>query len=96
MDKSDKKARVKQWREQERAGARAEFPLPVADLRRMFDMLDQALGQHPCDHSRRLTEAWLAAQGLDPVPVLEWLAKHGGYCDCEILGNVEQHVDESS
>jgi hypothetical protein len=62
----------------------------------MFDMLDEKLGQQPCDHSRRLTEAWLTDQRVDPAPVLEWLAKHGGNCDCEVLANVEQHVDEAA
>ena len=61
----------------------------------MFDMLDVELPRQGCDHSRRLTQAWLAARGYEAANVFAWLDEHGGYCDCEVLANVEQVVDEA-
>ncbi|HEV8694469.1 MAG TPA: DUF2695 domain-containing protein [Lysobacter sp.] len=28
-------------------------------------------------------------QNLPAAPVLAWLGRYGGYCDCEVLFNVE-------
>lgn len=79
-----------------RAAARAAFPLPVAELRALFDMLDKELGQRGCDHTNRLTRGWLERRGHDSDAVCAWLQVHGGYCDCEVLANVEEHVQEFS
>jgi hypothetical protein len=35
------------------------------------------------------------ASGNDVETVFAWLDTHGGYCDCEVLANVEQEVDEA-
>lgn len=50
---------------------------------------------HGGDHSRRITKAWLAGRGHDADTVFAWLDTQGGFCDCEILANVEQEVDEA-
>ena len=42
-------------------------PLPDAALESMFDMLDAELPKEGCDHTRRLTVAWLAG------PLEGWL-----------------------
>lgn len=41
----------------------------------------------PC--SLRLTTAFLESKKLDVQRVVPWLREHGGYCDCEVLANVE-------
>ena len=61
----------------------------------MFDTLNTALETQQCDHTRRLTQAWLKSRGHDVATVLAWLDSQGGYCDCEILANVEDHVDDA-
>ena len=95
MDKQGKREMRRQWREGQRAEARAELPLPFDELKAMFDMLDAELPRHGCGHTRRLTQRWLEEYGHDAEPVLAWLERRGGYCDCEILLNVEQHVEDA-
>jgi hypothetical protein len=91
-----KKQLKKQWREQQRMLALAALPLPVAELKAMFDMLDVELPKNGCDRTRRLTQAWLVGRGHPVEGVFAWLDTQGGYCDCTILANVEQHVDEAA
>lgn len=97
MDKKRKREMKRQWREAERFAARAEFPLLFDELRDMFDMLNDELPRHVCDHTRRLTRRWLKehGHGHDVEAVFAWLDRHGGYCDCEVLFNVEPHVDDA-
>src|SRR5262252_488969 len=82
-----------QWRNQERKLALAALPLPVSELKAMFDMLDVEFPRQGCDRTRRLTRAWLERRGHDVERVFAWLDTQGGYCDCLILANVEQNVD---
>ena len=96
MNKSDKKNIQKQLRHEQRQQALAALPLPISELRALFDMLDEQLSEHACDHSRSLTESWIRQQSHDEEKVLAWLEEQGGYCDCEILGNVEDMVDEAA
>jgi hypothetical protein len=96
MDAAKKKRLKTQWRDQQRKSAQAALPLSVTDLKAMFDMLDVELPQTGCDHTRRLTEAWLRSRGHDVESVFAWLDTQGGYCDCEVLANVEEKVDDES
>src|SRR5215469_9884798 len=96
MDASQKKQLKSEWRAQQRRSALAALPLPVEELKAMFDMLDVELPQKGCDHTRRLTEAWLGSRGHDVQRVFAWLDTQGGFCDCEILANVEEHVDDAT
>jgi hypothetical protein len=90
MDKADKKARLRTWREEQRDTAKASLPLSDSDMEALFDMLDQRLPDAACDHSRRLTDAWLAEHGHPIDQVHRWLDDNGGFCDCEVLANSEE------
>jgi len=96
MNHAQKKQLKAQWRDQQRRAALAALPLPVAELKAMFDMLDTELPRKGCNHSRRLTEAWLTSRGHDVQRVFAWLDTQGGYCDCEVLANVEERVDDAT
>ena len=63
------------------------MPMTPQQLRGLLDHLDANLKS--CDHTRRLTAIWLDAEQLDKDRVLPWLAEHGGYCDCEVLSNLD-------
>jgi hypothetical protein len=90
MDKAEKKARLRDWRGKERAVARARLPLDDRDMEALFHMLDQRLPEAGCNHTRRLTDAWLAERGHPTEHVHRWLDDNGGFCDCEILANSEE------
>ena len=78
------------WRAQQQSDARSKLPLSNPQLEAMFDMLDLELPIHGCDHTLRLTKAWLTSSALPIEPVITWLHDNGGYCDCEALANTEE------
>ncbi|WP_232760264.1 DUF2695 domain-containing protein [Xanthomonas sp. SHU 166] len=72
-----------------RASEEAALPLPKETLWALFDYLNDALADG-CDHSLRRTTQFLASQDVAPESVIPWLGAHGGFCDCEVLFNVEE------
>lgn len=58
-------------------------------------MLDRELPVYGCDHTRRLTTRWLEEHDLPVSEIFAWLDSQGGSCDCEILANVEQVVEDA-
>ena len=69
------------------------MPLSLSQLGKLFDHLDAYLEIEDCDHSAKITSAFLAKLQLDQNKVLPWLQEQGGHCDCEILANVEESWD---
>jgi hypothetical protein len=66
-----------------------ELSLSPEQLRGLGSHLEAKLAESPCDHTPRVTRAWLEAQGLAAAgKVLNALRDRGGYCDCEVLTNV--------
>ena len=89
MSKDPRKDELKKaWRQRERLKLAASIPMPRQDLRDLFEHLDRE-GAAECDHTLRVTTEFLQKRGLDPARVIPWLHEHGGYCDCEVLANVE-------
>lgn len=70
------------------------LPMPADLFHQLFNTLNDRLGEQPCDHSLRVTEAFLEESDIDADAVIEWLAEHGGICDCEVIANVEEHFLE--
>ena len=92
MDKSKKEMRDA-WRKQQQAAERAKVPISSERVEQLFNHLNQQLEAADCDHTLRFTTGFLKSHGIVDEPVVEWLADHGGYCDCEVLGNVGDHWD---
>ena len=69
--------------------AESRMPISLDDLTDLFDHLDLQLPNKGCDHTSRITEAFLRNKKLDVATIVPWLEEYGGYCDCEILANVE-------
>ena len=92
----DEQRRLKKaWQSEEKARARAAFPLPDEELGSLFDSVDARLSTENCDHSLRFTKAWLAQHSCAAPPVLEWLADNGGYCDCEVVTNARDEWERA-
>ena len=66
-----------------------EMPITLAHLSQLFDHLDVKL-EDGCDHTPKITTAFLTSINLSPQKILPWLHDQGGFCDCEILANVEE------
>jgi hypothetical protein len=92
MDKQQRKAALKQWKHAERGDLVAGMPLSPEQLHRLLDYLDANL--KACDHTTKLTAIFLQSEQLEKEKVLWWLGEHGGFCDCEVLANVED-LDDS-
>ena len=73
----------------ETAEAIEKMPISFKDLGALFDHLDVELGNEECDHTPRMTKAFLGSRKLDTEAILPWLEEYGGFCDCEVLANVE-------
>jgi hypothetical protein len=88
MSDPRKDALKKAWREQENQKLLASIPMAKSELRELFDHLDVSLAVG-CDHTLRYTTGFIERKRMDVLRVRQWLREHGGYCDCEVLANVE-------
>lgn len=96
-DKSEKERRKDIMEDlKKKADQEFESSLPMSrdSFKKLFDHLDKNLNDKGCDDTNILTEAFLLQSDIKKVgKVLGWLADHGGYCDCEILANVEEQLE---
>ncbi len=76
-----------QLKEKERMQFIASVPAPKSLVRELFEYLDRS--DDPCDATLSQTLGFLKERGLPEERVVPWLEDHGGYCDCEVLYNVE-------
>ena len=75
---------------------RASLPMEEKHFVALFHFLEKALQEHPCNHTLGNTTLFLTEKKVpDPEKVITWLTSHGGYCDCEVLYNVEEQFDYS-
>jgi len=91
VDKDQKKAMKKAWQKREIEAQEASIPIPKEDLKALFDWLDRP-NVPPCDHTLNETIQFLTSRNLDVEKTTEWLRENGGYCDCEVIFNVEEKV----
>lgn len=89
MDKAAQKKIKQELREKAKQDFVASLPMPVELFDELFDLLDERLEAQGCDHTLTITSAFLEEKGLSPKDTLEWMKEYGGYCDCEVLANVE-------
>ena len=93
-EKSKRKEILKAIKEKELAKFRQNLPMPEDKFIQLFEILDAKLHAHGCDHDLKLTEQILSNLGVkDVLSVLAWLEEQGGYCDCEVMMNVEQKFE---
>ena len=73
---------------------KASLPMEEKRFVALFHFLEKALQEHPCNHTLGYTTLFLTENKVsDPEKVISWLTSHGGYCDCEVLCNVEEQFD---
>src|SRR5688572_4209150 len=88
--KSERKAKLKAWREGEHEKARALFPLESSRLQHFFDGVEALRAEHGCFHDIRHSMQVIDGMHLSDAEanaLLDWCNDHGGFCDCEIAGN---------
>ena len=92
--KQNRKKLLYSLRMNEKESKIAQMPISTCQLKELFDYLDESLEENGCQHSLVLTEAFLKENSLPVNSVISWLNQYGGYCDCEVLANVEDHFED--
>jgi hypothetical protein len=87
-DRESRKRLLKDWKAAERTKAESELPASKDELRELFSWVDERLDT-PCDHTMRNTLEFIRQRSLDEERTVVWLHQFGGYCDCEVVANVE-------
>lgn len=93
------KDRRKQIRNESRKKALEEFmsslPMRIDNFKRLFDYLDNELRTLECVDDHTITRNYLTNIGIENTEeILVWLIDHDGYCDCEVLANVEEQFEQ--
>ncbi len=95
------KAEKQRRKELHRELARKEYedflkslPIDKTIIIELFDFLDLELGERECNHDYQITQEFLKQKGVNNESLFDWFQENGGYCDCEILYNVEEKFEE--
>ncbi len=94
MKSSDRDLK-KSWKLQQRELARSAFPADDPLLQSLFEFVESKVDGHGCNHTLRFTERWIADHQQPTKPIVEWLAAHGGSCDCEVVANAADHWQQN-
>ena len=89
MDKNERKKILRELKEKKKAEFEKSVPISRDLFEELFDFLDRQIEKNGCNHSVEITTSFLNERNILSEPVLNWLEEHGGYCDCEVLMNVE-------
>lgn len=89
----DEKARRKRLKDDylraQQAASAARMPLERAQLEALLAHVDAAVLANGCDHTLAVTDAWAARHDLPLEPLYAGLEEYGGFCDCEVVMNVD-------
>ncbi|MCI3938951.1 DUF2695 domain-containing protein [Chryseobacterium aahli] len=96
-DKNEKERRKQIQKElQEKAQIEFEKSLPISHkiFQSLFDFLDEKLEENDCDDSLKMSKQFLETNHITNIEEVEnWLKQNGGFCDCEVLYNVEEKFE---
>ena len=94
MNKEQRKAMLKQYKDGQKNSFVNSLPMSCDIFHELFDYLDERLSEEDCNHNLEMTEEFLKQRNIPIEEVEDWLMKNGGGCDCEVLLNVEELFDE--
>lgn len=94
MDKSKRKELQKKYVEEQKKDFIENIPFSPSLFESLFNYLDEVLEEHGCDDTLKYTERFLEDNELPVKKSLNWLRDNGGFCDCEVLANVEDKISE--
>ncbi len=92
-EKARRKAIQRELVEKERQEFLKTLPVAPEIIIELFDHLDKELEANGCEHDYSITKAFLASKKYNGDQIFEWFRENGGYCDCEILYNIEDRFD---
>lgn len=63
-------------------------------IKELLDYLDESFNDNICSGDLSKTKAFLEKQeNIDYTRVIQWIKQHGGYCDCEVLANIDDIIN---
>ncbi|MGY1653562.1 DUF2695 domain-containing protein [Geodermatophilus sp. SYSU D01119] len=68
------------------------LPLDRTQLDALRGHVEALLAASGCDQTTRATDAWAARHGIALDRLHEGLEEYGGFCDCEVVMNVDPAV----
>ena len=83
----------KAYKEKELKAFRETLPMKEVDFLPLFDFLDSELSKNDCQHDFSILESYCKRKELDFSVLAEWFKEQGGFCDCEIIANVEEQFE---
>ena len=90
VEKSRKKELKKLVAQRQRDVFEKSLPMSRAEFEGLFEFLEDGLAHRGCDGTHRLTLEFLRARrASNETAVLDFCERNGGYCDCEVLNNVQ-------
>jgi hypothetical protein len=96
LTKSEKEKRntlKKSYKTNEREKILSNLPVSLELLKSLFNWVGNQLEKQDCDQTFKFTQNFIEQNNLPEDTLLEWLQNQGGYCDCEVLGNVFEQFD---
>jgi hypothetical protein len=87
--KGERKRLKDEYLRAQQVASAARMPLDRAQLEALLDHVEAAVEAVGCDHTPAATDAWAAAEGVDLERLHEGLEEYGGFCDCEVVLNVD-------
>ena len=90
MNKQEKKLKLKEWKQEKKIEFEKSLPISRELFEQLFEYLDEKLDIEKCSYNLLLTVEFLIQNNLAQDAVINWLKENGGYCDCEVLYNVEE------
>jgi len=92
-EKTRQKELLKDFKLKEKEAFLNSLPFEKEKFKDLFDFLNVGLGEEECDDTLSLTSKFLREQDLYSENAIEFLEEQGGYCDCEVLNNIEEKFE---
>lgn len=92
MDKKKKKELLKKYAKSQKDEFNNSLPFIKDLFEELFDYLAETLETYGCDDTLKYTIEFLNKNELPLENSIEWLNENGGFCDCEVLANIEDKV----
>ena len=92
-EKNNQNRLLKEAKQRQREEFLSSLPMAKEKFHGLFNYLDEELQKHGCDHTSVLTQKYLELSNAYNPSVINWLNDHGGFCDCEVLNNVEEYFE---
>ena len=93
MGSRDEKAERKRLKDEylrgQQAASSERMSLDRAQLESLLRYVEVAVQADGCDHTREAADAWALREGVDLVLLHRGLDEYGGFCDCEVVMNVD-------